>query len=76
MDIRFEIKEHIALLCESASGDQKELNRVSWNNGDAKLEIRLWLNDHTKAGKGITLTDLEAKLLRNALNDLPELDEV
>lgn len=68
--VTFEITEEIQLLSETQTGTRKELNLVSWNGGEPKLEIRNWPADHSKALKGITLTDLEAKLLRDALNKL------
>ena len=39
----------------------KELNRVSFNGAPAKYDIRTWSPDHTKMGKGITLTSEEFK---------------
>ena len=35
-DIKFEIKEEIAVLSESAKGWRKELNLVSWNDAAPK----------------------------------------
>ena len=37
-DIKFEIKEKIGVLSESAKGWTKELNLVSWNNGAIKYD--------------------------------------
>ena len=71
-DIKFEIKENIGTLSESAKGWTKELNRISWNGGAPKLDVRDWAPEHEKMGKGVTLTDEEAKalleLLQNKLN--------
>lgn len=39
-DIRFEIKEDIGALSESKKGWGKELNIVSWNDKEAKYELR------------------------------------
>ena len=33
----------------------KEVNSVSWNGKQPKLDIREWANDHTLMSKGITL---------------------
>jgi len=68
-DIKFEIKEHIAVLSESAKGWKKEMNLVSWNGRDPKYDIRDWSPEHDKMGKGITLTSEELESLKNALND-------
>ena len=66
-DIRFEITEHIGVLSEGSKGWTKEINRVSWNDRDPKIDIREWAPDHTKMGKGITLTDEEAQKLKELL---------
>lgn len=66
-DIKFEITEHIGVLSEGSKGWTKEINRVSWNDRDSKIDIREWAPDHTKMGKGITLTDEEAQKLKELL---------
>ncbi len=63
MAFEFEIVNHIAVLSEGSNGWQKELNKVSWNNREAKFDIRDWSPDHSKMSKGITLTQDEAKKL-------------
>lgn len=55
----FKIEEHLLTLSESEKGWTKELNRVSFNGAEAKWDIRTWSPDHTKMGKGITLTNEE-----------------
>lgn len=69
-DIKFEIKEEIAVLSESSKGWKKELNLISWNGADPKYDIRDWAPDHEKMGKGITLTKEEAKQLYMALSQI------
>ena len=69
-DIKFEITEHIGTLSEGFKGWTKEINRVSWNDRDPKIDIREWSPDHTKMGKGITLTDEEAQKLKELLKDI------
>ena len=66
-DIKFEITEHIGILSEGSKGLLKEINRVSWNDREPKIDIREWSPDHTKMGKGITLTDEEAAKLKELL---------
>lgn len=69
-DINFEITNHIADLSEpNAKGWHKELNEVSWNGREPKYDIREWSEDHTKMGKGITLTHDELALLVAACNE-------
>ena len=43
------------------------MNLVSWNNGNPKYDIRDWAPDHEKMGKGTTLTEAEAKILKTLL---------
>ena len=69
-DIKYEIKEEIAVLSENAKGWRKELNLISWNEAEPKYDIRDWAPDHEKIGKGITLTKEEAKQLYIALSQI------
>ena len=57
-EITFEIVEEIAVLSVKGSWSM-ELNRVSWNHGPANYDIRKWNEDHTRMGKGVTLTEAE-----------------
>ena len=66
-DITFEIVEHIGVLSENAKGWTKELNKVSWNGAAAKYDIREWAPEHEKMGKGVTLTEEEARKLKELL---------
>ena len=67
-DIKFEIKEHIAMLSESSKGWKKELNLISWNGNAPKYDLREWSPNHEKMGKGVTLTLSELQQLKDALN--------
>ena len=69
-EIKFEIKKTIAVLSESAKGWTKELSLVSWNDKEPKYDIREWSPDHSKMGKGVTLTAEELKKIRDLLNGL------
>jgi hypothetical protein len=40
-----------------------EFNLVKWNDNKPKYDIRPWNNDHTRCGKGITLSEDELKKL-------------
>ena len=66
-DIKYEIKKEIGDLSENAKGWKKQLNLISWNNADAKYDIREWAPEHEKMGKGITLTKAEAQVLLDLL---------
>ena len=68
-DFKYEIIEELGVLSESAKGWTKDLNRISWNGGAPKLDVRDWAPEHEKMGKGVTLTDEEAKALLELLQN-------
>ncbi|WP_019802958.1 YdbC family protein [Streptococcus mutans] len=65
VEFTFEIEEKLLVLSKNDKGWTKELNRVSFNGAPAKYDIRSWSPDHTKMGKGITLTNEEFDVLVN-----------
>ena len=69
-ELKFEIIEKLGVLSENAKGWTKELNLVSWNDRDPKYDIREWSPDHTKMGKGCTLTIDDLAELKNILSDM------
>lgn len=69
-ELKFEITESIGVLSESAKGWRKEINLVSWNNREAKYDIREWDPNHEKMSKGITLNKDEIIKLRDLLNEM------
>ena len=69
-DIKFEIKEKVGVIAESAKGWKKELNLISWNGKKAKYDLREWSPDHKKMGKGVTLSNNELKALKELLNSI------
>lgn len=69
-EIKFEIKETVGVIAESAKGWKKELNLISWNGKEAKYDLREWAPEHEKMGKGVTLTNDELKALKELLNGL------
>ena len=62
----YEVVEVLATLSESGKW-KKELCIVQWGDNIAKYEIRPWNEDHTKFGKGVTLSLPELKELKKAL---------
>ena len=71
-DIKFEIKEELGVLSESAKGWTKELNLISWNDGAPKYDLRDWSPNHEKMGKGITLNGDEVQELYKLLAKIVE----
>jgi len=67
-DIKYEIIKNITVLSTSSSGWSKELNLISWNDREPKYDLRDWSADHTKMGKGVTLTKDELLALKELLN--------
>lgn len=56
-ELKYEIINQIGIVSTNAGGWSLELNRVSWNGNEPKYDLRSWSPDHSKMGKGITLTD-------------------
>ena len=71
-DIKFEIKQELGVLSESAKGWKKELNLISWNGATPKYDLRDWSPEHEKMGKGITLSLDEAQKLYKLLSKIVE----
>jgi hypothetical protein len=69
-DIKYDIKETIGVLLESPKGWKNEFNLISWNDKDPKYDIREWSPDHSKMGKGVTLTKEELVKLRDVLSGM------
>ncbi len=69
-DIDFTIVDEIGIISTSPKGWNKELNLISWNGREPKYDIRDWAPEHEKMGKGITLTEEEAKTLRDLLSKI------
>ena len=69
-EIKYEILKTIGILSTSASGWAKELNLISWNDRDPKYDLRDWSADHSKMGKGVTLTKEELSALKELLNSI------
>ncbi len=68
-EIKFEITKKIGMLSKSASGWEKQLNLISWNDRDPKYDLRDWSPDGVKMGKGVTLSKEELLALKELLNN-------
>lgn len=69
-NIKYEIIEKIGDLSPSEGSWSKELNLISWNDRQAKYDLRDWAPEHAKMGKGITLSKDELKALKDILNGM------
>lgn len=67
--IEYRIERQLSEISSTGSS-AKRLTLTSWNGNPSKLDLRIWRTDEPepKPGKGITLTDAEAKTLAAALN--------
>ena len=69
-ELKYEIVKNLGALSTSPSGWTKELNLISWNDREPKYDMREWSPDHSKMGKGITLTADEMILLRELIGNI------
>ena len=77
-EIKYEIINKMGVLSKpalscvegSTSGWSKELNLISWNDREPKYDLRDWSADHSKMGKGVTLTKEELSALREILSTM------
>ena len=60
-EIKYEVTEHLGVLSETTRGQTREVNMISWNGREPKIDVRDWSPDHTKMSKGITFTVEEVK---------------
>jgi hypothetical protein len=75
-DFKYEITEQLGLISDSGRSWRKEFNRISWNGGEPKYDIRDWSENHERMGKGVTLTEAEMRNLRELLEtEIARLEE-
>ncbi len=70
MSFNYDVLKSYGKLSQSPSGWTKELRLISWNDREAKYDLRDWAPDGEKMGKGITLSEEELRNLRDLLNDI------
>lgn len=66
---KWEIVERCGVIRTLWNGWTRELNRVSWNGREPKLDIRDWSPDHTRMTRGIQLTEEDARMLLELLKE-------
>ena len=73
MEFSYEITREVGVLSEKPNGWRREVNMISWNGADPKIDIRDWAPEHSKMSKGISLTYEEAlelsELLKTVVNE-------
>ena len=80
-DISYEIVERIGVISKYPTGWEKQLNIVSWNGGNPKVDCRDWSPDMEHMSRGITLHMDEAKKMFELLgtmemNRAPAKDQI
>ncbi len=68
--MEYVIYRHIEELSELNNGWVKELNLISWSDREPVYDIRTWNEDHTKYGKGITITSKQMTVLKELLSEI------
>lgn len=61
-NMKYEIVKEIMVL-PSDKEFHTEVNLISWNGNDPKVDIRRWTKDREKMSKGICLTEEEFKAI-------------
>ncbi|HEY8365071.1 MAG TPA: PC4/YdbC family ssDNA-binding protein [Haloplasmataceae bacterium] len=69
-EIKFTIEKTIGVISQGTKGWTKELNLVSWNDKDAKYDIREWSPEHDRMSKGITFTKEELLKLKELISQI------
>lgn len=70
-EIKYEIVKSLGALGEpNGKGWVKELNLIKWNDYPAKYDLREWLPDEKRMGKGLTLSHDEVVALKSMLNSI------
>ena len=62
-EFKYEITERIAVLSQNPNGWERQLNMVSWNGAEPKLDIHDWSPDHDRCTSRGTFTKDEARTL-------------
>lgn len=67
-EFTYQIIRKIGVLSTSASGWEKQINLISWNEREPKYDIREWSPEGDKMGKGVTLSKDELLALKDILD--------
>ena len=73
-EIKYEIVQKIAVLSQRPRGWERQLNLISWNEGEPKYDIRDWSPDGSRMGKGISMSAEELGALKGILEEMPEIE--
>lgn len=66
-EITYEIIDHFGVYEEHSGGWKGEVNLISWNGKDPKVDIRNWDEERSKCSKGVSMSMEAARLLGEIL---------
>ena len=69
-EFKYEILNELGVFSTAKNGWTKEINIISWNGAEGKIDIRTWSPDHSRLGKGISLSKEEFLALKDLMNEL------
>lgn len=69
-EFKYEIIQKYGILSKASKGWTKELRSISWNDKEAKYDLREWSPEDEKMGKGITLSTDELIILKEILDNM------
>ena len=72
-EIKYDIIQKIAVLSQRPRGWERQLNLISWNDGEPKYDLRDWSPDGTRMGKGISMSTEELGVLKGILEEMDEI---
>ena len=73
-EIKYEIVQKIAVLSQRPRGWERQLNLISWNDGEPKYDIRDWSPDGSRMGQGISMSAEELGVLKGILEEMDEIE--
>ncbi len=68
-EFKYKIVKELGTLKSNKSGWQREVNLVSWNDAQPKLDIREWAPEHERMGRGVSLSAEEIAILKEILDE-------
>ena len=71
-DVKSDIKKTVFSVPADSDGWTLELNFVSWYGREPKWDLRKWNEDHTKSGRGCTMSEDEVVLLFQRSDEILE----
>lgn len=70
-DFEYKLVKHLGTISSYRNGEQTlEVNLISYNDSEPKIDIRRWNRDTNRMLKGVALTKEEAEILKNILQDV------